>query len=170
MQQTKRVRPRCASYVHLFTLWHCLSENSLNRSGSHSSRRTRSLHVFLQPQSTLSFSVPFLCLFYLFFFDHYILSLIPPSLCWFVCVCVCVCVCVYLIPMLYHRVSSRVETILHSRRLQFRKGGRHESNTYNLSLQALVSESHSVVSDSLRSHGLWPPRLLCPWEFSWKAY
>ena len=72
--------------------------------------------------------------------------------------------------MLYHRVSSRVETILHSRRLQFRKGGRHESNTYNLSLQALVSESHSVVSDSLRSHGLWPPRLLCPWEFSWTAY
>ena len=77
---------------------------------------------------------------------------------------------IYLIPMLWDRVSSRVETILHSRRLQFRKGGRHESNTYNLSLQALVSESHSVVSDSLWSHGLWPPRLLCPWEFSWQAY
>ena len=23
----------------------------------------------------------------------------------------------------------------------------------------------SVVSDSLRSHGLWPARLLCPWNF-----
>jgi len=22
-----------------------------------------------------------------------------------------------------------------------------------------------VMSDSLRPHGLWPPRLLCPWEF-----
>ena len=25
--------------------------------------------------------------------------------------------------------------------------------------------SHSVVSDSLRLHGLWPFRLLCPWDF-----
>ena len=26
------------------------------------------------------------------------------------------------------------------------------------------SVSCSVVSDSLRPHGLWPPRLLCPWD------
>ena len=26
------------------------------------------------------------------------------------------------------------------------------------------SESHSVVSDSLRPCGLWPLRLLCPWN------
>ena len=26
--------------------------------------------------------------------------------------------------------------------------------------------SHSVVSDSLGPHGLWPARLLCPWGFS----
>ena len=26
------------------------------------------------------------------------------------------------------------------------------------------SVSHSVVSDSLRPHGLWPTRLLCPWN------
>ena len=25
---------------------------------------------------------------------------------------------------------------------------------------------HSVASDSLRPHGLWPARLLCPWGFS----
>ena len=25
--------------------------------------------------------------------------------------------------------------------------------------------SHSVVSNSLRPHGLWPTRLLCPWDF-----
>ena len=24
--------------------------------------------------------------------------------------------------------------------------------------------SRSVVSDSLRPHGLWPTRLLCPWD------
>ena len=26
------------------------------------------------------------------------------------------------------------------------------------------SESHSVVSSSLQPHGLWPTRLLCPWN------
>ena len=26
------------------------------------------------------------------------------------------------------------------------------------------SVSYSVVSDSLRPHGLWPTRLLCPWD------
>ena len=30
--------------------------------------------------------------------------------------------------------------------------------------------SHSVVSDSLRPHGLWPARLFCPWEFSRQEY
>ena len=25
--------------------------------------------------------------------------------------------------------------------------------------------SHSVMSDSLRFHGLWPARLFCPWDF-----
>ena len=28
--------------------------------------------------------------------------------------------------------------------------------------------SHSVVSDSLRPHGLWPARLPCPWDFPGK--
>ena len=33
-----------------------------------------------------------------------------------------------------------------------------------------VSEwSHSVVSDSLRPHGPWPTRLLCPWNFPGKS-
>ena len=26
------------------------------------------------------------------------------------------------------------------------------------------SVSHSVMSNSLRPHGLWPARLLCPWD------
>ena len=30
--------------------------------------------------------------------------------------------------------------------------------------------SHSVVSDSLRPHGLWPTRLLCSWGFSRQEY
>ena len=30
--------------------------------------------------------------------------------------------------------------------------------------------SHSVVSDSLRPHGLQPTRLLCPWGFSRQKY
>ena len=28
--------------------------------------------------------------------------------------------------------------------------------------------SHSVVSDSLQPHGLYPARLLCPWDFPGK--
>ena len=28
--------------------------------------------------------------------------------------------------------------------------------------------SHSVMSSSLRPHGLWPPWLLCPWDFPGK--
>ena len=31
-------------------------------------------------------------------------------------------------------------------------------------LQILSCVSRSVVSDSLRPHGLWPTRLLCPWN------
>ena len=30
---------------------------------------------------------------------------------------------------------------------------------------SLLSFSHSVMSNSLWSHGLWPTRLLCPWDF-----
>ena len=29
--------------------------------------------------------------------------------------------------------------------------------------------SRSVMSDSLRPHGLWPSRLLCPWDFPGKS-
>ena len=29
-------------------------------------------------------------------------------------------------------------------------------------------KNHSVMSGSLPSHGLWPPRHLCPWDFSGK--
>ena len=32
-----------------------------------------------------------------------------------------------------------------------------------------VQFSHSVVSDSLRPHGLQPTRLLCPWDFPGKS-
>ena len=32
-----------------------------------------------------------------------------------------------------------------------------------------VSVSRSVVPDSLRPHGLWPARLLCPWESPGKS-
>ena len=37
--------------------------------------------------------------------------------------------------------------------------------TFDLgTLSELVSKSHSVMSDSLQPHGLWPARLLCPWN------
>ena len=42
-----------------------------------------------------------------------------------------------------------------------------ERNNNNVNL-VYVCVSRSVVSDSLRSHGLWPPRLLCPWIFPGK--
>ena len=32
----------------------------------------------------------------------------------------------------------------------------------------ICCSSHSVVSSSLRPHGLWPPQLLCPWDFPGK--
>ena len=32
----------------------------------------------------------------------------------------------------------------------------------------LVRVSLTVVSDSFRPHGLYPPRLLCPWDFPGK--
>ena len=35
----------------------------------------------------------------------------------------------------------------------------------NMSMLLFLS-SRQVMSDSLRLHGLWPTRLLCPWEFS----
>ena len=39
--------------------------------------------------------------------------------------------------------------------------------TTPLPLLLLITQS-SVVSASLRPHGLWPTRLLCPWDFSGK--
>ena len=33
-----------------------------------------------------------------------------------------------------------------------------------LLILGLLLFSHSVISDSLRPHGLWPTRLLCPWD------
>ena len=35
-------------------------------------------------------------------------------------------------------------------------------------LKESESVSHSVVSDSLRPHGLWPSRLFCPWDIPGK--
>ena len=34
----------------------------------------------------------------------------------------------------------------------------------NLSIVYMSVLSHSVISDSLRPRGLWPTRLLCPWD------
>ena len=46
----------------------------------------------------------------------------------------------------------------------------HINKTYFKSWLCLFGQcvSHSVVSDSLRPHGLWPARLLCPWDSSGK--
>ena len=50
-------------------------------------------------------------------------------------------------------------------------------NIYICNLNALVNDSAawavlscSVMSDSLRPHGLQPTRLLCPWKFSRLEY
>ena len=39
---------------------------------------------------------------------------------------------------------------------------------YILFTALLLLFSHSVVSDSLQAHGLYPTRLLCPWDFPGK--
>ena len=36
--------------------------------------------------------------------------------------------------------------------------------TNTIKIAALLLFGHSVMSDSLRPHGLWPARLLCPWN------
>ena len=41
---------------------------------------------------------------------------------------------------------------------------RNNKNLFPLPLSSSSSVSHSVVSDSLRPHGLSPTRLLCPWD------
>ena len=53
-------------------------------------------------------------------------------------------------------------------RLMFRKGAPsliclafNESECW---AEFCVYVSHSVVSDSLQPHGLWPARLFCPWN------
>ena len=40
----------------------------------------------------------------------------------------------------------------------------------NLNFHTLQKQSvrHSVTSDALQPHGLWPARLLCPWDFPGK--
>ena len=37
-----------------------------------------------------------------------------------------------------------------------------------LAISASPSHVHSVLSDSLRPHGLQPAKLLCPWDFPGK--
>ena len=53
---------------------------------------------------------------------------------------------------------------------RFRSLSKHES-VKPLSggrVLALLLFSHQVMSNSLRPHGLWPARLLCPWDFPGK--
>ena len=56
-------------------------------------------------------------------------------------VCMCVCVCVY--------VCARVCVCVHA-------------------CVCMCALSCTMVSDSLPSHGLWPTRLLCLWDFPGK--
>ena len=41
---------------------------------------------------------------------------------------------------------------------------------YTITRKADKSASHSATSDSLGPHGLWPTRLLCPWDFPRQEY
>ena len=43
-----------------------------------------------------------------------------------------------------------------------------EALTFLTSVKSEVKWSHSVVSDSLRPHGLYPTRILSPWDFPGK--
>ena len=44
-----------------------------------------------------------------------------------------------------------------------------ECNSQSLYIRYKVKSSCSVVSSSLRPHGLWPTRLPCPWDFPGKS-
>ena len=47
----------------------------------------------------------------------------------------------------------------------------HESREYNLltkTNEVFIYVSHSVMSDYLRPHGLWPTKRLCLWNFPGK--
>ena len=71
---------------------------------------------------------------------------------------VCVCVCVYIHTHIHvdctsHSISRDVSNY------------RNNKNLFPLPLSSSSSSvSHSVLSDSLRPHGLSPTRLLCPWD------
>ena len=55
--------------------------------------------------------------------------------------------------------------------LEFGKQWSEEQDCLAFSLVTLyLSVNHSVLSDSLRTHGLQPARLLCPWNFSGQEY
>ena len=55
--------------------------------------------------------------------------------------------------------------------LEFGKQWSEEQDCLAFSLVTLyLSVNHSVLSDSLRTHGLQPARLLCPWGFSRQEY
>ena len=54
--------------------------------------------------------------------------------------------------------------LLHCRQIPHQLTYQHSTNFWGSCLHAC-----SVVSNSLRPHGLWPTRLLCPWHFPGKT-
>ena len=49
------------------------------------------------------------------------------------------------------------------------RGEKTRSLDYGYCTQiSIIALNHSIVSDSLQPHGLYPTRLLCPWDFPGK--
>ena len=69
-------------------------------------------------------------------------------------VCIYICMYIYIhVDCTSHSISRDVSNY------------RNNKNLFPLPLSSSSSSvSHSVVSDSLRPHGLSPTRLLCPWD------
>ena len=71
----------------------------------------------------------------------------------YILLCVYIYVCIYIhVDCTSHSISRDVSNY------------RNNKNLFPLPLSSSSSVSHSVVSDSLRPHGLSPTRLLCPWD------
>ena len=70
-----------------------------------------------------------------------------------VCIYIYICMYIYIhVDCTSHSISRDVSNY------------RNNKNLFPLPLRSSSSVSHSVVSDSLRPHGLSPTRLLCPWD------
>ena len=89
--------------------------------------------------------------------------------------CVYICVCVYIYIYIYIYINTHFCSHLKSNKWKWRVWGtasEHSCSDAPATLPHLVQLvlRHSVMSDSLQPHELYPTRLLFPWDFPRQEY